>query len=186
MVGPWGEVYLHPGSALPFTTRMESVNETQFQSEVISLAEDLGHLIFHSTDSRRDIGPGFPDLVIVGRHRTIFAELKSASGDLFTEQVQWKYRLIATGMYWVLWRPKDLENGYVEAVLRELLQPHRGQCQQWHRLHGASEQPLAMRIPRKVGVDLLEISVDLLQQIQDQLLIIEHLLPAPDAVIVLM
>ena len=96
------------------------MDEAQLQREVIDLATRLNHLVFHSTDSRRDTGPGFPDLVITGRHRTLFAELKSATGNLSTEQTRWKYALIASGMYWTLWRPKDLANGHVETVLHEL------------------------------------------------------------------
>lgn len=97
------------------------VTEAELQSEIIKLAEHHHLLIFHSTDSRRDTGPGFPDLVIAGRHRTLFAELKSATGNLSTEQVRWKYALIASGQYWTLWRPKDWTNGHIESVLRELL-----------------------------------------------------------------
>ena len=96
------------------------VTESELQIQIVKIAIDYGDLIFHSSDSRRDIGPGFPDLTIAGRHRVLFAELKSATGNLSTEQTNWKYRLIAAGMYWVLWKPRDLANGHIEAVLREL------------------------------------------------------------------
>ena len=43
------------------------MTEAELQHEVISLCEKYGLLVFHSTDSRRDIGTGFPDLVICGR-----------------------------------------------------------------------------------------------------------------------
>ena len=96
------------------------MQESELQSEVIRIAEENGHLVFHSTDSRRDIGRGFPDLVIVGRHRALFVELKSSTGSRTTEQTGWYYRLIAIGEHVTLWRPKDLANGQVEAVLAEL------------------------------------------------------------------
>lgn len=96
------------------------MDEAKLQSEIIALAEELNLLVFHSADSRRDIGRGFPDLVIVGRHRTLFAELKSATGTRTTDQTNWYYRLSAVGDHVTLWRPKDWENGQVETLLREL------------------------------------------------------------------
>jgi hypothetical protein len=96
------------------------MTEDELQQEVILLAEKYQCRIFHSADSRRDIGRGFPDFVICGRHRVIFVELKSATGELKTEQVNWKYYLLAAGMIWMLWRPRDLANGHVEHVLQNL------------------------------------------------------------------
>ena len=96
------------------------MTETELQNQVIKTAQTHGHLVFHSTDTRRDVGAGFPDLVIVGNHRTIFVELKSATGNRTTDQTNWYYRLLAVGEHITLWRPKDLENGQVEAVLKEL------------------------------------------------------------------
>ena len=94
------------------------MTEQELQEEVIRIAQENGCLVFHSTDSRRDIGRGFPDLVIVGKHRTIFVELKTATGNRTTDQTSWYYRLIAVGEHVTLWRPKDLP--YIESVLREL------------------------------------------------------------------
>jgi hypothetical protein len=96
------------------------VTEAELQQEVIRLAGLSGHLVFHSGDPRRDTGRGFPDLVIAGMNSTLFAELKSATGNRTADQTRWHYRLIAAGANVVLWRPGDLHNGRIEAVLRDL------------------------------------------------------------------
>jgi hypothetical protein len=85
---------------------------------VVAAAVRRGILVFHSGDSVRDIGPGFPDLCLVSR-RLLFAELKSATGSLSPDQVTWKYRLLAAGHRWVLWRPVDWPD-LIEAELDTL------------------------------------------------------------------
>ena len=42
----------------------QSMNEAELLQEVLDLCEELNVLAFHSTDSRRDVGKGFPDLVL--------------------------------------------------------------------------------------------------------------------------
>jgi hypothetical protein len=97
------------------------VTEAELQSQVIKLAHQYSHLVFHCTDSRKNTGDhGFPDLVIVGRHRTLFAELKDAGNNRSSAQTTWYYRLIAVGEHYCLWRPNDLESGQVETILAEL------------------------------------------------------------------
>jgi len=92
--------------------------EQELQSRVISLCKELGLLVFHSGDARRDTGAGFPDLVIVSRDGcgVIFAELKSWNGTLSERQMEWKWALISCDQTWRMWRPGDLDK--IEAELR--------------------------------------------------------------------
>lgn len=80
----------------------------------------LGLLVFHSTDTLRDIGPGFPDLTIVGPNGVIFAELKSDSGSRSIEQSRWFYGLIEAGATYALWKPSDLRSGTIARALEYL------------------------------------------------------------------
>jgi hypothetical protein len=96
------------------------MTESELQADIISLCKELGLLVFHSGDSLRDTGRGFPDLIIVSRtgNGVIYAELKDWNGDLSPHQVTWKWSLIANGADWVLWRPQQwLE---IEQTLRAL------------------------------------------------------------------
>jgi hypothetical protein len=95
------------------------VTEAQLQAEVLALAQGLGLLVFHSTDSRRDVGPGFPDLIVLGS-ALLAAETKSETGELSPDQRRWKWRLLAAGCRWVLWRPSDWHSGIIETTLREI------------------------------------------------------------------
>jgi hypothetical protein len=67
-------------------------------------------------------GAGFPDLVLVRRPvtrraRLIFAELKSATGNLSVEQQQWLAVLEPVAETF-LWRPAHWTSGAIEEVLR--------------------------------------------------------------------
>jgi hypothetical protein len=97
------------------------VPESDLLADIIGLCEELGLLVFHSADSRRDTGRGFPDLVIVSRtgKRIIFAELKDWNRDLSEHQVTWKYSLLANGADWRLWKPNDWPQ--IESALRKIV-----------------------------------------------------------------
>jgi hypothetical protein len=75
---------------------------------------------FHSTDSRRDLGKGWPDYVIAGPSGIIFRECKGELNDVTAEQTAWKWTLRASGLSWDVWRPKDLASGRVEAEISAL------------------------------------------------------------------
>jgi hypothetical protein len=94
--------------------------EAALQRRVIELARSLGLLVFHSTDSRRDVGRGWVDLVILTTDGSgcLFVELKSAQGKLTDSQLQVKWSLIASGLSYRLWRPHNFDNGEIERELR--------------------------------------------------------------------
>lgn len=96
------------------------MTEQELLAEVLSLCHEYGLLAHHCRDSRKCVGRGMPDLVIVGTSRTLFAELKSGGGDLTSMQVEWKWRLVASGCHWVCWSPKHLISGVIESVLADL------------------------------------------------------------------
>ena len=63
------------------------MTEAQLQAAIVDLAKWTGWWVWHCYDSRKS-APGFPDLVLVHREtgRTLFRELKSATGRLTKEQ----------------------------------------------------------------------------------------------------
>lgn len=83
------------------------MKESEFQKNVISLAKQLGWLVYHTYDSRM-CEPGFPDLVLV-KHKTLFRELKTQKGRLTKEQVIWQDKLIGNGSDYAIWRPSDMQ-----------------------------------------------------------------------------
>lgn len=81
--------------------------ERELLERVRSLARVLGLLVYHTHDSRRS-EPGFPDLVIAGHGRVLYAELKTQRGRLTDAQRQWISQLQDAGSEVHLWRPQDL------------------------------------------------------------------------------
>jgi hypothetical protein len=63
------------------------LSERAFQRKVMDLARANGWAAYHTHDSRRSPA-GFPDCVFV-RERVVWAELKSATGKLRTDQRAW-------------------------------------------------------------------------------------------------
>ena len=92
------------------------MTEQQLLAAVTEMAGYLGIFCYHTHDSRRS-DPGFPDLVLAGTRGVIFAELKTETGRVSHFQAQWRWRLLAAGAAWRLWRPADLQSG---EILREL------------------------------------------------------------------
>jgi hypothetical protein len=77
-------------------------------------------MVFHTYDSRRTAGYGFPDLVVSGLNATVFIELKSYAGKLSSKQHEWKWRLLASGQAWYCWNPADWDDGTIERILGTL------------------------------------------------------------------
>lgn len=116
------------------------MNEAELQSAVIDLAHLLKWRVAHFRPAMNAKGEwrtavaadgkGFPDLVLVRRGELIFAELKSESGKLSPEQVEWMedLRYVAEGSGGMeglshavaafVWKPEDWANGAIEDTLR--------------------------------------------------------------------
>jgi hypothetical protein len=96
------------------------MNEAQFQAKIIALCERFSIKYFHSTDPIKDLGPGFPDLVLVGTI-VLFVELKTDGGVMSTRQRVWRSAIEGTtNGYHQLWRPADLASGVIERILRQM------------------------------------------------------------------
>jgi hypothetical protein len=94
------------------------VTEAQFQRAVIELAEFYRWKVAHFADSRRQVRPGvfvgdrqaagFPDLTLChNAHGVVFLELKSDTGRLRAEQIEWIHALRAAGCRAWVARPSD-------------------------------------------------------------------------------
>lgn len=82
--------------------------ETQYQREIVKLAKDEGHYVYHTHDSRRS-EKGFPDLVIIPEDRPIiFLEVKTQTGIVKPEQQRVIDRLVKVGEIAYIVRPADL------------------------------------------------------------------------------
>lgn len=98
------------------------MTEDQLMEHIRTACKALRLDVFHVHDARRSWGPGFPDLTVCGR-RLLFAECKSETGTLSREQTAWKWRLLAAGQRWVLWRPSHWLSGEITKTLWALTQP---------------------------------------------------------------
>lgn len=116
----------------------EAMPEALLLQHVRDLATTFGWLRYHTHRSERS-EPGFPDLVLVHpkARRLVFAELKRQKTHLTERQEEWYHALlgvwtavedmtadlsdihIASPVISVhIWRPSDLFDGSIEAVLR--------------------------------------------------------------------
>jgi len=105
-------------------------SEREFQREVIKMAESLGWYFNHALPGKGRnkhltlfIGKrGFPDLVLCRPPRLIFAELKSETGKLSTDQQEWLEALRACGAEVYVWRPSELER--ITGILSDGIDDH--------------------------------------------------------------
>ena len=93
------------------------MNEKQFQANVVELCKYLGYLVYHTFDSRKS-EPGWPDLVIVGRNRIIYREIKTENGVVTDAQLKWGGAILAAGGDWGVWRPEDMDNLTIKETLQ--------------------------------------------------------------------
>jgi hypothetical protein len=96
------------------------MSERQFQDMILELCKWLGLLVYHVNRSDKGVvsSKGFPDLVIVGPMGTVFAELKSQTGTVSTEQKEWLALLARSNDHVYVWRPEDWD--YVQQVLKQV------------------------------------------------------------------
>ena len=111
---------LRPVSRTEYRAQIARVmSEAALQGRVLGLARELGwELGYHTHDSRRS-QPGFPDLVLLStaRRRLVMAELKTTRGRVSPAQQAWLVGLGAAGIERHVWRPADLLDGTILAVL---------------------------------------------------------------------
>ena len=110
------------------------MSEDELLTEVLELCHRYDLWWFHAYDSRRDVrgackndeycrtraGKGWVDLVIVGRHGTLFAELKSEHERRSKAQIRWAERIVLAGNTYRLWRPEDLDNKTIAIELERI------------------------------------------------------------------
>jgi len=101
------------------------MTEDELLAEVTARCKQHGiwwvHIDTPFHNRRRQNLIGFPDLFLCGTKGIAFRELKSQyTGRMSSEQTTWKYRLIAAGQDWALWRPSDLESGRIDRELDQL------------------------------------------------------------------
>lgn len=96
------------------------MTEAELMEAVRAMVRDLGLLAYHAHDARKSWGPGFPDLVVVGRGGCVWREVKSEAGSLTAEQRVWGDTLKRAGQNWRIWRPADLLNGSIAKELADL------------------------------------------------------------------
>jgi len=84
-------------------------DEAGLQHLVRSIADMYGWTLGYHTHNSRRSDAGWPDLVLghPGQRRTVFAELKSATGRVRPEQDLWLSHLAICGFEAALWRPAD-------------------------------------------------------------------------------
>ncbi len=107
-----------------------TISEKDLQNAIVDAARLYGYVAFHSrpaitgkgwrTPVQYD-GKGFPDLVLVGRERVVFAEIKSDRGKPTAEQEQWLAGLervaqLTPSVDVYVWSPQD----WPDRILQEL------------------------------------------------------------------
>jgi hypothetical protein len=93
--------------------------EAQFQAAVVELAHLRNWLVFHVHDSRRGLGAGFPDLVLLHERtgQLVYAELKTDKGRVSVAQQRWIDALYRGGHVVHVWRPQHLRSGQILRTL---------------------------------------------------------------------
>lgn len=104
------------------------MSEKDLQKTIIRMAQALGFRVAHFAPSLSPRGnwmtavaadgAGFPDLVLVGRNRILFVEVKLEKGRVSDAQHMWLDALKETSAEVYVWRPSDLDAGTIEKILR--------------------------------------------------------------------
>jgi VRR-NUC domain len=94
------------------------MKEAELQEAIVEMARWLGFKLIYHTKYSIQSAAGFPDLVLVGRGRLIFAEVKSDTGKLTPSQLAWYAGLLDVGAEAYVWRPADWKSGTIERSLK--------------------------------------------------------------------
>jgi hypothetical protein len=116
-------------SAQERATQIPFRDEAHFQSQLVKFAQSRGWLVFHVSDSRKEVTrrrggtnvrvlvgdpltKGYPDLTLVHPMRRLFVvrELKTDHGRLTVEQRKWIVALEQAHVDVDVWRPRDLKS----------------------------------------------------------------------------
>ncbi len=93
-----------------------AISEKDLQNAAVALAKTLGYRVAHFRPAIGRGGrwstpmqghPGWPDLVLVGRGRVVFRELKVGTNNLSPDQEMWGAALLAAGADWAVWHDFD-------------------------------------------------------------------------------
>ena len=87
---------------------MRQQTENEFMADVREACTFHKVLVYHTHRSDRS-DPGYPDLTIVGAKGVLFRELKTATGKVSEDQVEWIDRLTRCGADADVWRPADMQ-----------------------------------------------------------------------------
>ena len=99
--------------------------EAELQANVIDLAQVLGWRVVHFRPAQtskgwrtavQGDGVGWPDIIALRRDRGLAIELKSPTGKLAIEQVDWLRAFKAAGFEAYEWRPEQWYDGTIEAM----------------------------------------------------------------------
>lgn len=95
------------------------MSEAGLMLAIRRLTRIMGHRVYHTARSDRS-DKGFPDLVIAAAGGIMYRELKTETGKLTCEQLDWLCDLRAAGADADVWRPGDLLAGAIQQSLAEL------------------------------------------------------------------
>lgn len=85
------------------------------------MLRDRDLLWHHCRRSDACDGPaGMPDLVIIGRSRILWRELKGDDGRVTTAQLDFGDAICRAGGSWSVWHPVDLSTGRIEREMEAL------------------------------------------------------------------
>lgn len=96
-----------------------AMSEQDLHKAVTDMASAYGLLWWHDNDSRRNRA-GLPDLLIVGKRKAVWVELKAEKGRFRPAQQIWLAALTAAGHDVRVIRPSDLLGGRVQALMEEI------------------------------------------------------------------
>ena len=98
------------------------MSERQLDETVRDLCKWLGVKCFSVRNSSAGIVTcrGYPDLTLCGANGVIWRELKTETGKLSREQVEWGEWLTAAGASWAVWRPGQLIDQSIRRELEQL------------------------------------------------------------------
>lgn len=127
--------------------------ESAWQQNIVKAATLAGWSCHHTYDSRKSVGDGFPDLVLVkSEHPVIYAELKRWDGRLSLAQCQWLQTLsqaASTQCYiWVADKMAEGDHHWQEIVRILTHGPTHTLVSQWEWTRLLTRKEASHYVPR--------------------------------------